>query len=62
MTDVAGFPSKLQMDAPKTATVKLPAPVPFSAPVLVSDCATPIAGETVLKLLWNRLDCKSDDD
>ena len=33
----------------------LPAPVPFSAPVLIGDCATPLAGETVLSLLWRRL-------
>ena len=32
-----------------------PAPVPFDAPVLIGDAATPLAGETVLGLLMKRL-------
>jgi hypothetical protein len=34
----------------------LPAPVPFGAPVLISDCVNPLAGETLLSLLWKRMD------
>ena len=34
----------------------MPAPVPFAAPVLIGDCATPLAGETVLSLLWRRME------
>lgn len=41
---------------PREDAVQLPAPVPFSAPVLIGDCATPLAGETLLSLLWRRLD------
>ena len=37
-------------------TVPLPAPVPFGAPVLIADCVSPLAGETLLSLLWKRLD------
>lgn len=35
--------------------VPLPKPQPFGAPVLISDCATPLAGETVLALLMKRM-------
>ncbi|WP_185020827.1 hypothetical protein [Histidinibacterium lentulum] len=38
------------------ASVPLPAPVPFAAPVLIGDVTTPLAGETLLSLLWKRLD------
>ena len=40
----------------KSAQVELPAPVPFSTPVLIADCSSPLAGETVLSLLWRKLD------
>ncbi|SMY08409.1 hypothetical protein [Flavimaricola marinus] len=39
----------------RTEDVPLPAPVPFSTPVLIGDCVTPLGGETVLSLLWKRL-------
>ena len=42
--------------AQRREAVTLPAPVPFAAPVFISDCASPLAGETVLSLLWRRLD------
>ena len=40
----------------REASLHLPAPQPFSAPVLIGDCATPLAGETLLSLLWRRLE------
>ncbi|MCF2871747.1 hypothetical protein L0664_11775 [Octadecabacter sp. G9-8] len=47
-------------DAPRTRDtaqdVPLPKPQPFSAPVLIGDCVSPLAGETVLSLIWKRLD------
>lgn len=36
-------------------------PVAFDAPVLIGDCVSPLAGETVLSLLWKRLDAAPDD-
>lgn len=54
MTDASfsqWVPPKAQAES-----LPLPKPVPFSAPVLIGDCATPLAGETVLSLLWKRLD------
>ena len=58
MTDTA-----FHGDAPRERAedVALPAPVPFDAPVLIGDCVTPLAGETVLTLLWRRL-TRSDAD
>lgn len=41
---------------PKTDSLPLPKPQPFAAPVFIGDCASPLAGETVLSLLWKRLD------
>lgn len=40
----------------QAADLPLPKPQPFDAPVLIGDAATPLAGETVLSLLWKRLD------
>ena len=40
---------------PKAETVALPKPEPFDAPVLIGDCVTPLAGETVLSLLMRKL-------
>ena len=40
----------------QTAALTLTEPQPFAAPVLISDVATPLAGETLLSLLWKRLD------
>ena len=33
----------------------LPAPQPFAPPVFIHDCATPLAGETLLSLLMKRM-------
>lgn len=46
--------------SPSREEVTLPAPVPFSAPVLIGDAITPLGGETVLSLLWRRLDRPED--
>ena len=56
MTDAA-LPPAWTAAAPRPAPeeIALPAPVPFDAPVLIGDCATPLAGETVLSLLWKWL-------
>ena len=47
----------------KTRATEVPQPgcVPFAMPVLMSDAITPLAGETVLSLLWKRLEASSDD-
>ncbi len=42
----------------KDDAVVLPPPVAFGAPVLIADCVTPMSGETLLSLLWKRLDCQ----
>ena len=42
--------------------VDLPAPQPFAAPVFIADAVTPLAGETVLSLLWRRLEGGDDQD
>ena len=39
----------------RRATITLPRPRAFGAPVLMSDAVTPLAGETVLSLLWQRM-------
>ena len=51
--DLSGIPS---VAAPETDDVVLPAPVAFDTPVLIGDCVSPLVGETVLSLLWKRLD------
>lgn len=56
MTDATDFASIPSVARTKPAPIDLPAPVPFAAPVLIGDCVTPLAGETVLSLLWKRLD------
>ncbi len=40
--------------------VTLPAPVPFDAPVLIGACVCPLAGETVLSLLWRRHEARNE--
>ncbi len=40
----------------KESAVTLPPPQPLGIPVLIGDVATPLAGETVLSLIWKRLD------
>ncbi|MCC1491068.1 hypothetical protein [Cognatishimia sp. F0-27] len=34
-------------------------PPPHSGPVLLSDCVTPVGGETLLSLLWRRWDTRA---
>ena len=46
------FPNARPQEA---ASVPLPKPVPVGAPVLISDCITPLVGETVLSLLMKRM-------
>ncbi len=46
----------------KTQTPRLPNPKPFGAPVLISDCVTPLCGETVLSLLLKRMMQRDLDD
>lgn len=52
--------SRLPKTATRTDTVSLPKPQPLTSPVLITDCATPLAGETLLSLLWKKLDCQED--
>jgi len=61
MTDATWLPAPIS--APQRASaiardegMTRPAPAPLSAPVLIGDVATPLAGETLLSLLWKRLD------
>jgi hypothetical protein len=48
-----GFPSVVT----PAATTRPPngPPVVIAGPVLIGDCVTPLAGETLLSLLWTRL-------
>ena len=62
MTDATDFSSIPRVAKQKPATVSLPAPVPFGVPVLISDCANPLAGETLLSLLWKRMDRTQDGE
>ncbi|WP_108813609.1 hypothetical protein [Loktanella sp. Alg231-35] len=55
MTDVVDFTSIPCVAKAPHDSVPLPAPVPFGAPVLISDCANPLAGETLLSILWKRM-------
>ncbi|MBT8411527.1 MAG: hypothetical protein KJP02_07005 [Octadecabacter sp.] len=52
--------SRLPETALRADTVRLPKPQPLASPVLITDCATTLAGETVLSLLWKRLDRRED--
>ncbi|WP_342077972.1 hypothetical protein [Yoonia sp. SS1-5] len=58
MSDIADIPF---IATRSTEETPLPAPVPFGAPVLIGDCVSPLAGETILGLLWKRLDEKRRD-
>ena len=60
MSDTATFTSLPHIPRIKAANVELPQPQPFGVPVLIGDCATPLAGETVLSLLHKRL--RDDQD
>ena len=46
-------------DGSAAETVSLPQPQPFGAPVLIGDCVTPLAGQTLLSWLWQRMDSKT---
>lgn len=60
MTDATDFASIPRLARQKPPSVELPSPVPFGAPVLIADCVSPLAGETLLSLLWKRLDKDTD--
>ncbi|MEL6685506.1 MAG: hypothetical protein AAFN63_18150 [Pseudomonadota bacterium] len=62
MTDATDFSAIPHVVKQRPPSVPLPAPVPFGAPVLISDCVNPLAGETLLSLLWKRLDRSPDPD
>ncbi|EBA13693.1 hypothetical protein [Roseobacter sp. CCS2] len=62
MTDATDFSTIPRVAKPEQPSVPLPAPVPFGAPVLISDCVNPLAGETLLSLLWKRLEQSPDAD
>lgn len=59
MTDATDFTALPRIIRDTPASIPLPAPVPFGAPVLISDCVSPLGGETLLSLLWKRME-KSD--
>lgn len=56
-TDLTAIPHVRRMTGD---SVPLPHPVPFSPPVLISDCISPLAGETLLGLLWRRMDGRDE--
>ena len=62
MTDatISGVPLVGRPIRAKTKDVPLPKPQPFGAPVFITDCASPLAGETVLSLLMKRLACNDN--
>ncbi|MGJ8622081.1 MAG: hypothetical protein ACSHW1_04835 [Yoonia sp.] len=62
MTDFTSFTTPPLVRRAKPASVPLPAPVPFGAPVLISDCVNPLAGETLLSLLWKKMDADQGAD
>jgi hypothetical protein len=43
------------VSVPRTQTVVLPKPQPFGSPVLISDVATPLGGDTLLSLILKRM-------
>ncbi|MGR3485556.1 MAG: hypothetical protein ACU0BF_09435 [Paracoccaceae bacterium] len=57
MTDataqIGTVPKVRRQDRPEA--VPLPPPALGLAPLLITDCATPVGGETLLSLLWTRL-------
>ena len=56
MTDATDLSMIPQVRRDTTETLPLPYPVPFGAPVLISDCVSPLAGETLLSLIWKRME------
>ncbi|MEL6682931.1 MAG: hypothetical protein AAFQ09_09835 [Pseudomonadota bacterium] len=61
MTDAFQISGRLRATTAPPPDLELPAPVPFSAPVFVSDCVTPLAGETVLGLLLRHMADRIDE-
>ena len=59
MTD-ATFMGPVPRSDSREEAVPLTKPEPFAAPVLIGDCVSPLAGETVLSLLWRRLSAPED--
>ena len=55
MTDATFFDMQ-----PRAKEVTLPKPQPFSAPVFITDAVSPLAGETVLSLIWKRFERDAD--
>ncbi|APE42160.1 hypothetical protein BOO69_01100 [Sulfitobacter alexandrii] len=60
MTNAADFGSLPWRSRDREREIALPKPEPFGAPVLMCDAITPLAGETVLSLLWKRFDRPED--
>ena len=56
MTDATDFSAAPYVRREAAPALPLPHPVPFDAPVLLSDCASPLAGETLLGLIWKRME------
>ncbi len=61
MTDVTSFTIVPAISKARVASVPSPAPQPVGPPVLISDCTSPLAGETLLSLLWKRCNDKHQD-
>ena len=55
MTDATDFSAAPYVRREAAPVLPLPHPVPFDAPVLLSDCVSPLAGETLLGLIWKRM-------
>ena len=60
MTDATDLSMIPHVRREAAETLPLPHPVPFGAPVLISDCASPLAGETLLSLLWKRMEASDE--
>lgn len=62
MTDVSFSDIPRVARAPRPKQVMLPKPQPFGPPVLITDCVTPLGGETLLSLLMKRMMQADDRD
>ena len=60
MTDATDLSIIPQVRRATAVAMPLPQPVPFGAPVLISDCASSLAGETLFSLLWKRMEASDD--
>ncbi|MGB3243703.1 MAG: hypothetical protein WBB25_04175 [Sulfitobacter sp.] len=52
---ISGVPLVGRPSREKSGQVSLPEPQPFGAPVFITDCITPLGGETVLSLLLKKM-------